>query len=88
MILTAGYTTTVGAEPGVDEPNLLFNFPDICLDAKILFDDNAEFRQKNVFGLRDRTQEDKNEVEAAIHNLVSLFCHYRSSRLLKPQSTV
>jgi succinyl-CoA synthetase beta subunit len=43
------------------------------LDAKILFDDNAEFRQKDVFGLRDRTQEDKSEVEAAAHNLVRLL---------------
>ena len=38
-----------------------------------MFDDNAEFRQKSVFELRDRTQEDKNEVEAAEHNLVSHF---------------
>uniref|UniRef100_R4WE04 Succinate--CoA ligase [ADP-forming] subunit beta, mitochondrial n=1 Tax=Riptortus pedestris TaxID=329032 RepID=R4WE04_RIPPE len=39
------------------------------LDAKIRFDDNAEFRQKEIFSLRDWTQEDPKEVEAARHNL-------------------
>lgn len=33
------------------------------------FDDNAEFRQKSVFALRDRSQEDSREVEAAKHDL-------------------
>ncbi|KAG9104947.1 hypothetical protein FRC06_005014 [Ceratobasidium sp. 370] len=33
------------------------------------FDDNAEFRQKEVFALRDVTQEDPIEVEAAKYNL-------------------
>jgi len=41
----------------------------MCLDAKLKFDDNAEFRQKKIFGLRDWTQEDEKEVEAAKHNL-------------------
>jgi succinyl-CoA synthetase beta subunit len=40
----------------------------VC-DAKINFDDNAEFRQKNIFAHRDRTQEDPREVEAAKHDL-------------------
>jgi succinyl-CoA synthetase beta subunit len=35
------------------------------MDAKFGFDDNADFRQKDVFGLRDVTQEDAQEVEAA-----------------------
>ncbi|XP_014284486.1 succinate--CoA ligase [ADP-forming] subunit beta, mitochondrial [Halyomorpha halys] len=39
------------------------------LDAKFRFDDNAEFRQKDLFELRDWTQEDSKEVEAAKHNL-------------------
>ncbi|CAH1401555.1 unnamed protein product [Nezara viridula] len=39
------------------------------LDAKFRFDDNAEFRQKDLFELRDWTQEDPKEVEAAKHNL-------------------
>eukprot|EP00978_Attheya_sp_CCMP212_P002083 scaffold4310_cov42-Attheya_sp.AAC.2 len=36
----------------------------IAADAKIGFDDNAEFRQKDVFAQRDLTQEDPREVEA------------------------
>merc|ERR1712212_106689 len=31
----------------------------VCLDAKLKFDDNAEFRQKAVFDQRDWSQEDK-----------------------------
>ncbi|KAF8453628.1 hypothetical protein BGX38DRAFT_1249630 [Terfezia claveryi] len=37
----------------------------LCMDAKLGFDDNAEFRQKDIFELRDRTQEDPDEVKAA-----------------------
>jgi len=40
-----------------------------CLDAKMRFDDNAEFRQPAIFGERDWSQEDAREVEAAQHNL-------------------
>ncbi|KAJ0181198.1 hypothetical protein K1T71_003283 [Dendrolimus kikuchii] len=40
-----------------------------CLDAKFRFDDNAEFRQKELFDLRDTTQEDAKEIEAAKYNL-------------------
>ncbi|KAG0355603.1 succinyl-CoA ligase subunit beta [Gamsiella multidivaricata] len=41
----------------------------ICMDAKINFDDNAEFRQKEVFALRDISQEDPREVSASKYNL-------------------
>lgn len=41
----------------------------VCLDAKLKFDDNAEFRQKAVFDQRDWSQEDQREVEAANFNL-------------------
>jgi len=37
----------------------------LCMDAKFGFDDNAEFRQKDVFSWRDTTQEDAEEVRAA-----------------------
>ena len=37
----------------------------VCLDAKINFDDNAEYRQSGVFRLRDWAQEDKRDVDAA-----------------------
>lgn len=33
------------------------------------FDDNADFRQKELFALRDWTQEDEKEVEAAKYSL-------------------
>jgi len=36
----------------------------LCMDAKFGFDDNAEFRQQDIFALRDVTQEDPVEVEA------------------------
>lgn len=39
------------------------------MDAKFRFDDNAEFRQKELFELRDWTQEDEKEVEASKFNL-------------------
>jgi len=41
----------------------------VCLDAKLKFDDNADFRQKGVFDQRDWSQEDAREVEAANYNL-------------------
>lgn len=41
----------------------------LCMDAKFGFDDNAEFRQQDIFGLRDVTQEDPAEVEAQKYNL-------------------
>ena len=39
------------------------------MDAKFGFDDNAEFRQKDVFELRDISQEEPSEVEAQKANL-------------------
>lgn len=41
----------------------------VCMDAKLNFDDNAAFRQKNLFQQRDWTQEDEREVEASAYNL-------------------
>jgi len=41
-----------------------------CVDAKINFDDNAEFRQKEIYeGYRDTAEEDPREVEASKHGL-------------------
>merc|ERR1711899_541802 len=40
-----------------------------CLDAKLRFDDNADYRQKAVFDQRDWSQEDPSEVEADKQNL-------------------
>ena len=41
----------------------------LCMDAKLNFDDNADFRQPDVFKLRDTTQEDPREVQASEHKL-------------------
>ncbi|KAL8745687.1 MAG: hypothetical protein Q9184_007841, partial [Pyrenodesmia sp. 2 TL-2023] len=41
----------------------------LAMDAKLTFDDNAEFRQTEVFSWRDKTQEDQDEVRAAEHGL-------------------
>ena len=35
-----------------------------CLDAKLNFDDNAEFRQRDLFPLRDTSEEDYRDVTA------------------------
>ena len=37
----------------------------LAMDAKLNFDDNAEFRQKEVFSWRDPSQEDADEVKAS-----------------------
>merc|ERR1712004_421245 len=47
----------------------------VCLDAKLKFDDNADFRQKAVFDQRDWSQEDAREVEAANYNLNYIALH-------------
>lgn len=43
--------------------------PIYCIDAKLGFDDNAQFRQESLFALRDTSMEDPREVEAAKHGL-------------------
>lgn len=50
------------------EINPLSETPDhqvLAMDAKLGFDDNAEFRQKDVWSWRDPTQEDPEEMEAS-----------------------
>ncbi|KAG6897923.1 hypothetical protein C0992_009075 [Termitomyces sp. T32_za158] len=41
----------------------------LCMDAKFGFDENAEFRQKDIFSLRDVSQEEPSEVRARKANL-------------------
>ncbi|XP_061469382.1 succinate--CoA ligase [GDP-forming] subunit beta, mitochondrial-like [Rhineura floridana] len=41
----------------------------VCFDAKINFDDNAEFRQKDVFALDDKSENEPIENEAANYDL-------------------
>ncbi|PIO55655.1 succinate-CoA ligase, beta subunit [Teladorsagia circumcincta] len=40
-----------------------------CVDAKMNFDDSAEFRQKEIFAMEDKSEQDPREVEANRHNL-------------------
>ena len=47
--------------------HLLFTV--VCFDAKVNFDDNAEYRQKEVFSMNDTSETDPREVEAAESNL-------------------
>lgn len=54
------------------EINPLSETPDakvLAMDAKLGFDDNASFRQEEVFGWRDPTQEDPQEMEASKYGL-------------------
>ncbi|KAL7288722.1 hypothetical protein TKK_0017447 [Trichogramma kaykai] len=41
----------------------------VAVDAKISFDDNAEFRQKDIFSLEDTNEKDPREVDASNFNL-------------------
>lgn len=41
----------------------------VCFDAKVNFDDNAKYRQKDIFSLEDTSEKDAREVEALQHNL-------------------
>ncbi len=47
----------------------MFCFIVVCFDAKINFDDNAEYRQKQVFAMDDMSETDPREVEASRYNL-------------------
>lgn len=57
---------------------LAFFYP--SMDAKLGFDENAEFRQAKVFEMRDKTQEDPAEVSAGNIALRSETLQYRSTR--------
>lgn len=46
-----------------------FRLAVICFDAKINFDDNASYRQKDIFAMDDKMETDVREVEAAKHSL-------------------
>lgn len=41
----------------------------VSVDAKIGFDDNAKFRQQEIFAMEDTTESDPREVEANKYNL-------------------
>ena len=52
-------------EPAAAQVLIFYN----SMDAKFGFDDNAEFRQQDIFSLRDISQEEPSEVEAQKANL-------------------
>lgn len=41
----------------------------MCIDAKVSFDANATFRQKDLASMKDSTQQDPREVEAEKYDL-------------------
>ena len=41
----------------------------VCFDAKINFDDNAKFRQREIFAQEDISEADPREVEATKYDL-------------------
>lgn len=66
------YQLFIDKDATLVEVNPLAETPDgdvVCIDAKINFDDNAEFRHKEIFEMRDTTQEDPREVRASKHDL-------------------
>jgi succinyl-CoA synthetase beta subunit len=66
------YNAYVGLDCSMLEINPLFKTSDdkiIAVDCKMNLDDNALMRHPDLEALRDTTEEDPTEVEAAIHNL-------------------
>ena len=66
------YDMFLGCDCTQVEVNPLAETPEgdvVVCDAKVNFDDNAEFRQKSIFERRDFSQEDPREVEASKHDL-------------------
>lgn len=66
------YNAYVGLECSMLEINPLFKTSDekiIAVDCKMNLDDNALMRHADLEALRDTTEEDPTEVEAAMHNL-------------------
>uniref|UniRef100_H2Z0G1 Succinate--CoA ligase [GDP-forming] subunit beta, mitochondrial n=1 Tax=Ciona savignyi TaxID=51511 RepID=H2Z0G1_CIOSA len=41
----------------------------VCFDAKVNFDDNAQFRQREIFAMDDKSESDPKEVDAESHGL-------------------
>lgn len=58
----------------------------MAADAKLNFDDNAAFRQKEIFAMRDTTQEDPREVccrqlSTFLYDITSVELHFVIRRL-------
>ena len=66
------YRTFVEKDCSIAEINPLVTTGDgevMALDAKLNFDDNALFRNKDIMDLRDLSEEDEKEIEASKHDL-------------------
>ncbi|RFA37694.1 succinate--CoA ligase subunit beta [Virgibacillus dokdonensis] len=66
------YTAFVEKDCSIAEINPLVTTGDgevLALDAKLNFDDNALFRQKDIMNLRDFDEEDEKEIEASKYDL-------------------
>ncbi|WP_077300234.1 ADP-forming succinate--CoA ligase subunit beta [Virgibacillus pantothenticus] len=66
------YTAFVEKDCSIAEINPLVTTGDgevLALDAKLNFDDNALFRQKEIMDLRDFDEEDEKEIEASKYDL-------------------
>lgn len=66
------YDMFLGCDCTQVEVNPLAETPDgevVVCDAKVNFDDNAEWRQKSIFERRDFSEEDPREVEASKYDL-------------------
>ena len=71
-LLMGLYRTYLGTDAAMVEINPLIVDPDgnaIALDAKVTIDDNAAFRQKEIAGFYDSSEDDPAEVAAAAHHL-------------------
>jgi succinyl-CoA synthetase beta subunit len=71
-VLAKLYDAFIGTDAAQIEINPLAITDDgklMVLDAKVGFDSNAEFRHKDLAGLRDLTEEDPMEVEASKYDL-------------------
>jgi succinyl-CoA synthetase beta subunit len=71
-LVAALYQAFVGKDMSLLEINPLVVTTDgrlICLDAKVTFDDNALFRHPDIAALRDTSEEDPREIEAAKNDL-------------------
>lgn len=71
-IVKCTYNAFVGTDASQIEINPLVTTTDgslRALDAKINFDDNALFKHQEIMSLRDESEEDPLETEAAKHNL-------------------
>ena len=66
------YEALIGCDASLIEVNPLVVTDEgalIALDAKMVFDDNALFRHKDIAEMRDEAEEDQREIEAAKHEL-------------------